>query len=118
MWSVCRTLDRATLPPLLLTMELRDRLVKRLPVERTEDSAALSLQCGCEMFTNCGFISYVSLFFIILYLCFFRKYLRFYVGHVKDDCLFPQMTMFFLIIIVYILFTVLLLFHTPKEGTY
>lgn len=70
------------------------------------------------MFINCGFISYAPLLlfftlclnFILLFLCFFKKYLWFYVGHVRDDV--------FLIIIVYILFTVLLVFHTPKEGTY
>lgn len=54
---------------------------KQLPVERTDDSAALSLQCwpaghyrcecGCEMFINCGFISYVSL------LLFFTLFLKF-----------------------------------------
>lgn len=68
------------------------------------------------MFINCGFISYVPLllFFTLclnFILVFFQKVsLRFYVGHVRDDV--------FLIIIVYILFTVLLVFHTPKEGTY
>lgn len=75
------------------------------------------------MFINCGFISYVSL---LLFFTLCLKFILVFFQKVSQVLWGPRQRLLsvttdnnvFLIIIVYILFTVLLLFHTPKEGTY